>query len=71
MERVYLLWHTNPTGANENNEKLIGVYLTQDAAMAAQSRLIGLPGFSSYPEGFDVAAYEVGMDHWTEGYFTE
>ena len=24
MEKVYLLWHTHPTGANENYEKLIG-----------------------------------------------
>jgi hypothetical protein len=71
VEKVYLLWHTHPTGANEDNEKLIGVYATQEAAMATQYRLAGVPGFSSYPEGFEIVAYEVGMDHWTEGYFTE
>lgn len=71
MEKVYLLWHTHPTGANENNEKLIGVYATQEAAMATQRRLLGVSGFSSCPEGFEIVAYEVGMDHWTEGYVTE
>jgi hypothetical protein len=71
MEKVYLLWHTHPTGANENNEKLIGVYGTQEAAMAAQSRLKEVPGFSEHQEGFEIVAYEIGMDHWTEGYFTE
>ena len=71
MEKVYLLWHTNPTGANESNEKLIGVYATQEAAMATKHRLLAMPGFSSCPEGFEIAAYEVGKDHWTEGYITE
>jgi len=71
MEKVYLLWHAHPTGANENNEKLIGVYPTQEAAMATQRRLLGVSGFSSCPEGFEIVAYEVGMDHWTEGYITE
>ena len=71
MERVYLLWHTHPTGANEDNEKLIGVYATQEAAMATQRRLMEKSGFSSHPEGFEIVSYEVGRDHWTDGYFTE
>ena len=71
MEKVYLLWHTHPTGANENNEKLIGVYATQEDALATQSRLLGVSGFSSCPEGFEIVAYEVGIDHWTEGFFIE
>jgi hypothetical protein len=45
MDTVYVLWHTHPTGANENNENLIGVYLSEEAAMAAQSRLLEKPGF--------------------------
>ena len=71
MERVYLLWHSHPTGANENNEKLIGVYSTEEDALANHCRLQELPGFSSFPEGFEIVAYEIGKDHWTEGYFTE
>jgi hypothetical protein len=71
MERVYLLWHSHPTGVNEKNEKLIGVYTTKEAARATQHRFVALPGFSSCPEGFEIAAYEIGMDHWTERYFTE
>jgi hypothetical protein len=39
MEKVYLLWHSHPTGANEYNEKLIGVYATQEAAISTQNRL--------------------------------
>jgi hypothetical protein len=71
MERVYLLWHSHPTGANENNEKLIGVYASEEAATATRNRLLVLPGFSSFPEGFEIVAYEIGSDHWTEEYVTE
>lgn len=71
MDTVYILWHTHPTGANENNEKLIGVYESEQNAMAAQSRLLLMPGFCSYPEGFEINEYQIGKDHWTEGYFTE
>jgi len=71
MSAVYILWHTHATGANEKNEKLLGVYASEDAAMAAQSRLLEKPGFSSLPEGFEIVKYSIGEDHWTEGYFTE
>jgi hypothetical protein len=27
-------------------------------------------GFAIYPEGFEIAKYRIGEDHWTEGYFT-
>ena len=68
---VYVLWHVHPTGAGENNEKIIGVYESEDAAIGAQTRLLEKPGFSSFPEGFEIVKYAIGEDHWTEGYFTE
>ncbi len=71
MDTVYILWHTHPTGANETNEKLIGVYASEEAAMAARGRLLEKPGFSSFPEGFQIDRYPIGEDNWTEGYFTE
>ena len=71
METVYVLWHCHPTGANEKNEKLIGIYGTEAEAKSAMKRLSDKPGFSSYAEGFLMDAYELGKDHWTEGYFTE
>jgi RimJ/RimL family protein N-acetyltransferase len=68
---VYLLWHSHPTGANERNEKLIGVYSSEDEARSAQNRVAGKPGFADCPDGFEVVKYSLGEDHWTEGYFTE
>jgi hypothetical protein len=71
MGAGYILWHKHPTGAGEDNEKLIGVYASEEAAKDAQSRLMKKPGFSSFPEGFEIVEYQVGKDHWIDGYFTE
>jgi hypothetical protein len=71
MEVVYLLWHTHPTGGNENNDKLIGVYSSEDDARSARSRMSAKAGFADRPEGFEIVKYRIGEDNWTEGYFTE
>ena len=71
MDTVYLLWHFHPTGANENNDKLIGVYSSEDRAKSAQERLAEQPGFKEYVEGFEIAKVALDKDSWTEGYFTE
>ncbi len=71
MDVVYILWHSHPTGGSEKNEKLIGVYWTEDEAKSAQDRTSRKAGFAAYPEGFEIVKYRIGEDHWTEGYFTE
>jgi homoserine kinase type II len=53
-----------------DDEKLIGVYESQDAAQAAVERLRVQPGFRDTPEGFQIHRYEINRDHWTEGYVT-
>ncbi len=47
-------------------KKLIGVYATEKDADAARDRVKNAPGFIDKPEGF----FEIGKDHWTEGYVT-
>jgi hypothetical protein len=56
--------------AVEMNEKLIGVYATEDDANGAIERFKGQPGFWDYLEGFEIDPYEIGKDHWEEGYST-
>ena len=68
MKTVYLLWHTHEFENGPDDEKLIGVYESELAARRAQARVAGLPGFRENPQGFEITAYEVGQDHWTEGY---
>jgi hypothetical protein len=69
VAEVFLLWHVHelPTG---EEVKMIGVYATTADAEAARQRVCGEPGFRDAPEGFEVSRYEVGRNHWTEGYVT-
>jgi sugar phosphate permease len=68
MDTVYLLWYVREWAEGEDTELLIGVYRTEVDAKDAIGRLKGQPGFVKYPEGFSVVAYELGKDHWTEGF---
>jgi len=53
------------------NEKLIGVYATESDASRAIDRIKVQSGFRDYLEGFEIIRYEIGKDHWEEGYFTD
>jgi hypothetical protein len=75
--RVYLLWHVDLTGGEED-AILIGVYSTGDLAEMAARRLSSQPGFVDLPAisldeppvggGFPIESYVVDRDHWTAGY---
>jgi hypothetical protein len=68
MDTVYLLWYVRERDEGEDTELLIGVYRSKEDATAAIERLKGQPGFVAHPEGFEIHDYEVGKDHWTEGF---
>lgn len=70
MDTVYLLWYVRADDQSEEDAKLIGVYRSRDSADAAMSRAKGQPGFRDHPEGFEVSAYPLDKDHWTEGFVT-
>jgi hypothetical protein len=67
MNSVVILWHTHqkPEG---DDDKLIGVYRTEDDAKAAMERLRDKPGFRDLPEGFSFHTHVLNRDGWTEGY---
>jgi hypothetical protein len=67
---VYLLWHTYDLNGEEE-EKLLGVYATEQKAEEAKGRVKRLPGFRDHPEGFQVDRYTVDRDEWAEGFITE
>ena len=67
---VYLLWHVRSRPREEDCEKLIEVYSSAEQAQSATARAKVLPGFSEHPDGFEVSAYEIDKDHWTEGFVT-
>ena len=68
MDSVWLLWFEQEQQGGEDTELLIGVYWTEADALAAKERLKNQPGFREYPDGFTISQYEIGRDHWTEGF---
>ncbi|HKW62127.1 MAG TPA: hypothetical protein VJN89_06250 [Candidatus Acidoferrum sp.] len=69
LETVFLLWHVHKfRDSKDTDEKLIGVYKTEEDARAAITRLANKPGFHEAPAGFQISQYELNKDHWTEGY---
>src|SRR5215475_5869007 len=67
MKTVFVLHHSYSVGDRED-VKLIGVYASLADAEAAVSRLAGQPGFRDHTDGFNIDAYEIGLDHWQEGF---
>ena len=65
---VYLLWFVQEQQQEEDTELLIGVYESEHSANTAIERLKGKSGFADFPQGFQIARYEVNKDHWTEGF---
>ena len=68
--KVYILQHEHEVG-DASDAKLIGVYGTPFDAAAARDRLSTAPGFRDHRDGFSIDAYELGEDHWAEGFHTE
>ena len=63
-ETVFLLWHTD----RDEDFKLIGVYRTEEDAIAAKERVKDKPGFSEEGGEFEIVPYELNRDHWTDGF---
>ena len=68
MDTVWLLWFEQEQQDGDDTELLIGVYRTEADALAAKDRLKSQPGFREYLDGFTVSEYQIGQDHWTEGF---
>ena len=69
MDRVFLLHHEYEW-CDRDEIKLIGVYATQAEAELAIQRLQDQPGFRDWPDGFSIDRYQLGCDHWIEGFVT-
>ena len=67
---VFILFHVHKRKNQEDDEKIIGVYATKRAGEMAITRAKLLPGFRNFTRGFIIDKYEIGKDHWTEGFMT-
>lgn len=69
MPTVFVLQHEYEW-CGHDKAKMIGVYATEADAQAAITRLREQPGFRDWPDGFTIDPYELGVDHWIEGFVT-
>lgn len=81
MKTVFLLQHLHSRTDEREDVKVIGIYESKEEALEAIERLKTQPGFSDFPKlidpmtddeenGFYVDEFNLGEDHWTEGYTT-
>jgi hypothetical protein len=71
VNTAHILWHVRADDTYKEDAKLIGAYSSADAAAAAIARVEDQPGFRDYVAGFEVSAYEIDKDHWTEGFIRD
>ena len=69
MKTVFVLQHEYEW-CGRDEVKFIGAYASQADAEQAVIRLRDQPGFRDWPDGFCISEYEVGKDHWEEGFHT-
>lgn len=71
-KKVWVVWHIDhgaPT-AEQENEKLVGVYSSERLARQAIERLRDKPGFRDYPERWEIDDWYLDEDDWTDGFVT-
>jgi hypothetical protein len=68
MATMFVLQHLREDPEGYDDLKLIGVYSSEELAGKALENHKTLPGFVDYPDGFDLAAYELDQDYWIEGF---
>lgn len=68
--KVYILQHEHELDDDATDIKTIGIYRTEADARSARERLGEAPGFRDHRDGFSIDAYELGQDHWADGFTT-
>jgi homoserine kinase type II len=67
MDSVVVMWHVHEIDGDEDT-KFIGVYRSEEDAIAAIERLKDKPGFAQTSDGFVYERYELNADHWIDGF---
>ena len=70
MKSVFILHHIHNYFEDEEDVKLIGAYASNEEAKIAIERLRNKPGFKDDLLGFEISEYELGKDHWADGYIS-
>jgi hypothetical protein len=70
MEKVFRVNHLRVIDSGNDYVKLIGIFSTREEAERAVARHKTLPGFSNFPDRFEIEENTVNTASWTSGFFT-
>jgi len=69
MRAVYLVQHLRPEEDGEPEDvKIVGIFSSRANAEAAVRKVMSLPGFKRYPDGFHIDRYELNGIWFAEGF---
>jgi hypothetical protein len=63
VAKVYVLTHSHLVSDEDEDEKLLGVFTSAEAAARAQHRAQTLPGFRDSPKEFATTVYSLDTVH--------
>ena len=68
---VVRLWHLGSEKEDGEDEPLLlGVFSSEEKALAWQRDAVELPGFRDWPDRFELSPYTVDEREWTTGFET-
>jgi hypothetical protein len=67
---VFLLWHVHEFEDQDDDEKLLGVFSSEDKAKESIVFYSSQPGFIEHPDGFIIVKYAIDELEWKEGFHT-
>ncbi len=70
MTTVYVLWHCYQNAEGQDQEKMLGVFSTDEKAAAAVAQLRTQPGFKDHPDKFEILDCTIDRAYMTEGFVT-
>lgn len=68
MNRVYDLWYIRGYSDREDTKLLIGIYSSPEKAEEAIAILAQKPGFSEWPDGFEIHETALDRGDWSGGF---
>lgn len=68
MQTVYGLWYIRGYSDREDTKLLIGIFSSAQKAQEAVDQLSAKPGFSDWPDGFEIHETRLDQCDWMEGF---
>jgi len=68
MAKVFIISFDRQLPSGEDDERLLGVYSTQEKGEAALARFKAQPEFRDFPDNLELGPFTLDQTHWEEGF---